>query len=191
MVLPLPMRMGSLEEFVDQTRSRIRNADTALLLIDPDLAPFYEPIDGDPPSVLLPDLMPGRGRPRPDDFDAVGDDLDRLAILQFTSGSTSEPKGVMLPQRALCSNLDAIERATSLDVDDDVLVSWLPLYHDMGLVGCLTTPMTTGAGLVLGVAARLPRAPRRVDGVDLDVQGNGHRRSELLVGARHARTASG
>ena len=62
-VLPLPMRMGSLEEFVDQTRSRIRNADAALLLIDPDLAPFYEPVEGDPPSVLLPDLMPGRGRP--------------------------------------------------------------------------------------------------------------------------------
>ncbi len=55
----------------------------------------------------------------------------------------------MLPQRVLCSNLDAIEEATSLDIDEDVLVSWLPLYHDMGLVGCLTTPMTTGAGLVL------------------------------------------
>ena len=148
-VLPLPMRMGSIEEFVEQTRTRIRNADTALLLIDPDLAPFYEPVEGDPPAVLLGDLMPGKGRPSPDAYDRVSDDLDRLAILQFTSGSTSEPKGVMLPQRVLCSNLDAIIEATSLDVDVDVLVSWLPLYHDMGLVGCMTTPMTTGAGLVL------------------------------------------
>ncbi|HTN81386.1 MAG TPA: AMP-binding protein [Acidimicrobiales bacterium] len=148
-VLPLPMRMGSLEEFIGQTRARIRNADAALLLMDPDLAAFYEPTEGDPPSVLLPDLMPGRGRPRSDAFERVDDDLDRLAILQFTSGSTSEPKGVMLPQRVLCSNLDAIGEATGLDVDDDVLVSWLPLYHDMGLVGCLSTPMTTGAGLVL------------------------------------------
>ena len=148
-VLPLPMRLGSLEEFVEQTRNRVRNADTTLLLIDPDLAPYYEPADGDPPSVLLPDLMPGRGRPKPDAFEHVEDDLERLAILQFTSGSTSEPKGVMLPQRVLCSNLDAIEEATSLDVDEDVLVSWLPLYHDMGLVGCLTTPMTTGARLAL------------------------------------------
>ncbi|HMK12765.1 MAG TPA: AMP-binding protein [Acidimicrobiales bacterium] len=148
-VLPLPMRMGSLEEFIGQTRARIQNADAALLLMDPDLAAFYEPTEADPPSVLLPDLMPGRGRPRSDAFERVDDDLERLAILQFTSGSTSEPKGVMLPQRVLCSNLDAIGEATALDVDDDVLVSWLPLYHDMGLVGCLTTPMTTGAGLVL------------------------------------------
>ena len=113
----------------------IRNADAALLLIDPDLAPFYEPVEGDPPAVLLGDLMPGKGRPSPDAYDRVSDDLDRLAILQFTSGSTSEPKGVMLPQRVLCSNLDAIIEATSLDLDVDVLVSWLPLYHDMGLVG--------------------------------------------------------
>ena len=97
-----------IEEFVEQTRTRIRNADAALLLIDPDLAPFYEPVEGDPPAVLLGDLMPGKGRPTPDAYDAVSDDLDRLAILQFTSGSTSEPKGVMLPQRVLCSNLDAI-----------------------------------------------------------------------------------
>ena len=117
---------------------------------------------------------------------AVPDDLDRLAILQFTSGSTSEPKGVMLPQRVLCSNLDAIEKATALDYEVDVLVSWLPLYHDMGLVGCMTTPMTTGAGLVLGVTAGLPRSPGRVDGVDLDLQGHGDRGAELLVGARHA-----
>ncbi len=148
-VLPLPMRMGSIEEFVEQTRTRIRNADAALLLIDPDLAPFYEPVEGDPPAVLLGDLMPGKGRPASDAYDRVSDDLDRLAILQFTSGSTSEPKGVMLPQRVLCSNLDAIVEATDLDLDVDVLVSWLPLYHDMGLVGCMTTPMTTGAGLVL------------------------------------------
>ena len=86
--------------------------------------------------MLLPDLMPGRGRPKSDAFERVEDDPERLAILQYTSGSTSEPKGVMLPQRVLCSNLDAIEIATALHVDEDVLVSWLPLYHDMGLVGC-------------------------------------------------------
>ena len=148
-VLPLPMRMGSIDEFVDQTRSRIRNADAALLLLDPDLAPFYEPVEGDPPSVLLPDLMPGKGRPSPEAYRARARRSRPLAILQFTSGSTSEPKGVMLPQRVLCANLDAIEQATALDYDVDVLVSWLPLYHDMGLVGCMTTPMTTGAGLVL------------------------------------------
>ena len=110
-VLPLPMRMGSLEEFVEQTRARIRNADAALLLIDPDLAPFYEPAEGDPPSVLLSDLVPGRGRPKSDAFESVADDLDRLAILQFTSGSTSEPKGVMIPDRVFGANVDACATA--------------------------------------------------------------------------------
>ena len=148
-VLPLPMRMGSLEEFINQTRARIRNADAVLTLIDPELAAFYEPVEGDPPLVSLLDVMPGAGRPGPEAWQRVPDDLDRLAILQFTSGSTSEPKGVMLPQRVLGANLDAIVEATDLDFDGDVLISWLPLYHDMGLVGCLTLPMTTGCGLAL------------------------------------------
>jgi fatty-acyl-CoA synthase len=78
------------------------------------------------------------------------DDLDALAILQFTSGSTADPKGVMLSHRQVGANLDAIAMATGLDPDEDVLVSWLPLYHDMGLVGLLCLSMTTGTPLVLG-----------------------------------------
>src|SRR5688500_9739875 len=58
-VLPLPMRLGSIEEFVAQTRVRIRNADAALLLVDPDLAPFVEPQPGDPRMVLLTELSGG------------------------------------------------------------------------------------------------------------------------------------
>ena len=51
MVLPLPMRMGSLEVFVESTRARIRHGDAKLLLIDDTLAAFYEPARGDPPAV--------------------------------------------------------------------------------------------------------------------------------------------
>ena len=53
MVLPLPMRMGSLEAFIDSTRTRIIHGDAKLLLIDPLLAAFYEPAPGDPPIVPL------------------------------------------------------------------------------------------------------------------------------------------
>ena len=183
-VLPLPMRMGSIEEFVDQTRSRIRNADAALLLIDPDLAPFYEPAEGDPPSVLLPDLMPGRGRPKSDAFERVEDDLERLAILQFTSGSTSEPKGVMLPQRVLCSNLDAID-----DCDGTarrrgrarVVAAALPRHGSRRLHDDADDDRRRARARV---TAGLPRPSRRVDGVDLDLPRHGDRGAELLVGAR-------
>ena len=46
MVLPLPMRLSSIEEFVHQTRVRITNADVSLVLVDPELAPFIEPEPG-------------------------------------------------------------------------------------------------------------------------------------------------
>jgi fatty-acyl-CoA synthase len=156
-VLPLPMRLSSIEEFIAQTRVRITNADVALVLVDPDLAPFIEPAPGDPPMLGWDDLDSARGT----SFAEPVDDLDRLAILQFTSGSTSDPKGVMLPHHTVGANLDAIAAATSLDPDDDVLVSWLPLYHDMGLVGLLTLALTSGASLVLAAPTDFMAGPGR------------------------------
>ncbi|MBA2624464.1 MAG: AMP-binding protein [Acidimicrobiia bacterium] len=157
-VLPLPMRLGSLEEFAAQTRARIRNADAALVLIDADLAPFVEPTLGDPPFTVLTEVARGAHAGA---FDRPADDGDALAILQFTSGSTADPKGVMLPNRVVGANLDAIATAAKLDVDDDVLVSWLPLYHDMGLIGLMTLSMTTGADLVLAAPQDFLASPSR------------------------------
>ena len=148
MVLPLPMRMGSLEEFVDSTRGRIRHGDAKLVLIDDQLAPFYEAAPGDPPILPLRSILPGAdGVPSGDRLEIPEHDPERLVILQYTSGSTSEPKGVMIPDRVLGANIDAACEAASLR-DDEVMVSWLPLYHDMGLVGFLAIPMTTGVDLV-------------------------------------------
>lgn len=155
-VLPLPMRLGSIEEFVLQTRVRVTNADVALLLVDPDFAPFLEPVPGDPPMVLLNELRGDSAR-----YERPDDDPEELAILQFTSGSTSDPKGVMIPHRTVLANVDAIAAAAHLDVDDDVLVSWLPLYHDMGLIGLLTMPMATGTDLVLAAPQDFLAAPAR------------------------------
>jgi 1-acyl-sn-glycerol-3-phosphate acyltransferase len=59
---------------------------------------------------------------------------DDLALLQYTSGSTGEPKGVMLTHANLLANIQAIGEAVEVR-PDDVGVSWLPLYHDMGLIG--------------------------------------------------------
>ncbi|CAN5779290.1 fatty acyl-AMP ligase [soil metagenome] len=148
MVLPLPMRMGSLEAFVSSTRARIHHGDAKLVLIDDQLAPFYEAAPGDPPIESMAAVRPGApGGPSGERLERPDDDPDRLVILQYTSGSTSEPKGVMIPDRVLSSNVDAATTAADMGTGE-VMVSWLPLYHDMGLVGFLAIPMTKGVDLV-------------------------------------------
>lgn len=148
MVLPLPMRMGSLDAFIDSTRGRILNGDAKLVLIDDMLASLYASAPGDPPLEGLKAVMPGSaGVPSGERLELPPRDPERLVILQYTSGSTSEPKGVMIPDRVLRANLDASRKAAGLSLDE-VMVSWLPLYHDMGLVGLLSLPMTAGVQLV-------------------------------------------
>ena len=147
MVLPLPMRMASLEAFVDSTRARVQHGDAKLLLIDNMLAAFYQAGPGDPPIEPLANIIQAPGNPGGDRLEIPANDPERLVILQYTSGSTSEPKGVMIPDRVLIANIDASCAAAELG-SDEVMVSWLPLYHDMGLVGFLTIPMTNGCDLI-------------------------------------------
>jgi fatty-acyl-CoA synthase len=93
-------------------------------------------------------VLPGAPNvPSGDRMETPPHDPERLVILQYTSGSTSEPKGVMIPDRVLSANVDACCEAAELS-EREVMVSWLPLYHDMGLVGFLAIPMTTGVQLV-------------------------------------------
>lgn len=157
MVLPLPMRMGSIEEFIAQTRDRMRRADTKALVIDDDFRDFFEPEPGDPVVLGHRDLA-GRD---PDAHRAPAYDPDALAILQFTSGSTSDPKGVMLPHRTVLANIDGLTEAVQLDPATDVAVSWLPLYHDMGLVGILCSAMVFGVDLVLAGPQTFMASPAR------------------------------
>ena len=160
-VLPLPMRLGSIEEFTAVTKERIFGADCGAVLIDPDLLPFVEATAGDPPLIGFTELEAEASRRSADDFIRPDYHEDDLFVLQFTSGSTSEPKGVMLPNHVLAANLDAIQIAAEVDVDTDVLVSWLPLYHDMGLVGFCILPMSTGLDLVLGAPQDFLGSPGR------------------------------
>jgi fatty-acyl-CoA synthase len=147
--LPLPMRLGSIEEFVEQTRRRIANADAAFVVVDGDLAPFLEPPPEGAAVVLLDQLVPEGARVGAAAWERPPEDPERLAILQFTSGSTAAPKGVMLPDRCVGANIDAILAGAAI-THADRAVSWLPLYHDMGLIGLLMAPMLQGFELVLG-----------------------------------------
>lgn len=66
-----------------------------------------------------------------------------LAFIQFSSGSTGDPKGVMLTHRNIITNITDIA-STSLMSLSDITVNWMPLYHDMGLIGFHITPMSVG-----------------------------------------------
>jgi 1-acyl-sn-glycerol-3-phosphate acyltransferase len=73
---------------------------------------------------------------------------DEIAHLQYTSGSTGDPKGVILTHANLLANIRAMERGLQVD-STDVFVSWLPLYHDMGLIGAWLGSLYTAMPLHL------------------------------------------
>jgi fatty-acyl-CoA synthase len=76
---------------------------------------------------------------------ARGEDV---ALIQYTSGSTSHPRGVVLSHANVLLTMEFMAEAAGVTPEDTV-VSWLPLYHDMGLIGCAFTPPLVGARLVL------------------------------------------
>ena len=81
-------------------------------------------------------------------IDPVETGEDDVALMQLTSGSTGSPKAVVITHRNIHSNAEAMFIGAQYDVEKDVMVSWLPCFHDMGMVGFLTIPMYFGAELV-------------------------------------------
>jgi fatty-acyl-CoA synthase len=81
-------------------------------------------------------------------LDPVETDDDDVALLQLTSGSTGSPKAVQITHRNFVANAEAMFVGANVNVDTDVIVSWLPLFHDMGMTGFLAVPMYFGAELV-------------------------------------------
>ncbi|WP_353230570.1 non-ribosomal peptide synthetase [Pseudomonas qingdaonensis] len=87
---------------------------------------------------------------------------DDIAFLQYTSGSTALPKGVQVSHGNLVANEVLIRHGFGIDVNpDDVIVSWLPLYHDMGLIGGLLQPIFSGVPCVLMAPAYFLARPQR------------------------------
>jgi acyl-CoA synthetase (AMP-forming)/AMP-acid ligase II/acyl carrier protein len=84
--------------------------------------------------------------------------INPIAFLQYTSGSTSAPKGVMVSQQNLLHNQQVIQTACG-HTQDSTVVSWLPLYHDMGLIGTVLQPVFIGSRSVLMSPARFLQEP--------------------------------
>lgn len=98
---------------------------------------------------------------RPLPFRAVEVGPEDLAFLQFTSGSTNRPKGVVVRHKHLAANAEAfMVHGVDVDPRTDRTVSWLPLFHDMGLIGFVVGPLFTGTPGVFLLTSAFVRAPR-------------------------------
>jgi fatty-acyl-CoA synthase len=82
-----------------------------------------------------------------------------LAFLQYTSGSTSDPRGVMVTYSSLFANVTALFTFLRIDPNRDICVTWLPLHHDMGLVGFVLVPLFFGMPVVFIPTTRFVRNP--------------------------------
>jgi acyl-CoA synthetase (AMP-forming)/AMP-acid ligase II len=82
-----------------------------------------------------------------------------LALIQFSSGSTGDPKGICLSHRNIVANVHAFQRRMDVVESQDVVVSWLPLYHDMGLIGTMIGSVVTRIPLVLASPIDFLRGP--------------------------------
>ena len=136
--LPLPTSFGGREAYVDQIRVQLTSCDPLILLSPPGLHDIVkdaatglcaahdwdEWFSGEAPDVTLPKAKP-----------------TDIAYLQYSSGSTRFPHGVAVTHEALLANLSAHATCTHA-AEGDRVVSWLPWYHDMGLVGCMLAPMS-------------------------------------------------
>jgi len=155
-----PFRADRIEEYAERQSAILNNAEVCLLLtfrraeavaklLKPrvksllgvvDAEKLLEAAEKEPPPApgALPAFLSG-SRVR------KGSDI---ALLQYTSGSTGDPKGVTLTHANLLANMRAIAEAVQMG-PNDVGVSWLPLYHDMGLIGAWLTLLLHGVPLVV------------------------------------------
>lgn len=128
-----PFRTAQLEEHLRRQARILDNAQAALLIVPAEamaLAPLLKAQVASLRAVLtVADLRAQGGTASP-----VPRHAGDTALLQYTSGSTGDPKGVVLSHANLLSNIRAMGQAIQVGADD-VFVSWLPLYHDLGLIG--------------------------------------------------------
>ncbi len=137
--LPLPTSFGGREAYVEQLKVMLTSSDPKLFLFPAEFADFANQAA----SALsierraweeLVDVVPA------DDATLPAADPDEIAYLQYSSGSTRFPHGVAVTHRALLGNLRG-HGVGLLMQESDRVISWLPWYHDMGLVGCMLSPL--------------------------------------------------
>ncbi len=135
--IPVPMyppfRLAALRSYLENARHIIDSSGCRAVVTTPELKRILRPLlTGTPLEMVLTpsELTEEDGEPR-----EVRVELDDIAFIQFTSGSTAYPKGVMVTHKNVAANVRCFMCEGVEIAPDDIGVSWLPLYHDMGLIG--------------------------------------------------------
>lgn len=146
---PLPRKHGS-----GHFAALLRDAAPALVLSTREAASTLAPqLEGQTACLICTDGFEA-------DYAAPGVARTALAFIQYTSGSTSAPKGVEVSHANLAANIEAIGEAFGFH-RDSVMASWLPPFHDMGLVGSIVAPAALGFRSVLMAPTTFLRQPLR------------------------------
>ena len=136
-----PLSLGKLDAYVDAAVKVMTNSGTRLLLTTEKVQTILWSCIGRVPGLEDITTVEKAFADVPANGTLPEVTEDDIAFLQYTSGSTSDPKGVIVTHRNLVANTTAIAAALELNSEDDTVVSWLPLYHDMGLIGKVITPI--------------------------------------------------
>ena len=141
--MPTPVAFGRREAYIDQIRNQITSSGAAMVIAPADFLPFVQEATEHLPLHLAGTLDDLLAMPTNEALSPGGP--DDLCYIQYSSGSTRFPKGIAVTHANLMANCQAMNTAVGI-VPGDRGVSWLPFYHDMGLVGfmigCLTAQTT-------------------------------------------------
>lgn len=141
-MLQQPTPRIDLAVWLADTVRAIRTIDADLVVLGEPFGMALEHLAADGVNVCVIESLDSTG---PIDLTGAEEaDEDDIAIRQLTSGSTGEPKAVEISHGNLAANSDAQREALDLDLDTDVMLSWLPLAHDMGMIAFVCFPMQLG-----------------------------------------------
>jgi fatty-acyl-CoA synthase len=161
-VVPVPIypQLGfkNIASYHETVAHIVTASGASILVTTAATKPFVDPVAERVPSLRCISTIDDLGGGGPADRNVLPDDL---AFLQFTSGSTSRPKGVAVTHANLAANAEAFMiHGVRRDPERDKGVSWLPLFHDMGLIGFVVGPLFTHVPCVFLPTASFIRSPR-------------------------------
>src|SRR5262249_29469365 len=135
-----PLGLGQLQGYLDNTRHIVAKSGARALITTAQIKRLLGTVQASAPSleqvVAVEAIRESLDTLRPEKLGP-----DDVAFLQYTSGSTSRPKGVTLTHGNLMANVKCIMHHGLQVTPEDRGVSWLPLYHDMGLIGFVLSPV--------------------------------------------------